>query len=82
MDMSEDQRTWNYRVIRHADGSLALHEVYYDATGRAVAMTENPVSFGVTEEETQADLIRTLDRALKDARERPVLEAAEIGTSA
>ena len=25
--------TWDYRVLRHADGSLAIHEVYYDVAG-------------------------------------------------
>lgn len=42
--------SWNYRVLRHEDGSFALHEVY-----------------------------DSLERALRDARERPVLDAVDIG---
>jgi hypothetical protein len=27
---------WNYRVLRHPDGHLALHEVYYEKAGKPV----------------------------------------------
>jgi hypothetical protein len=63
-------------VVRHPDGSLAIHEVHYDPSGVPVAMTRNPVSFGVTEEETVEDLICSLERALKSVREQPILDAS------
>lgn len=37
--------TWNYRVIRHYDGTLALHEVFYTDTGMVNMYSENPTSF-------------------------------------
>jgi hypothetical protein len=35
--------TWNYRVIRHDDGQLAIHEVHYDQYGAADMVTATPV---------------------------------------
>ena len=32
--------SWSYRIVRHRDGTLALHEVYYDEGGRPYAYTE------------------------------------------
>lgn len=36
--------SWNYRVIRAQDGTLAIHEVYYDEAGKPRAYTEDPVA--------------------------------------
>lgn len=66
--------TWNYRVLRHPDGALALHEVYYDASGRPDRYTAVPVSFAVDADEGLTGLIASLERALNDARERPILD--------
>lgn len=38
----------NYRVIRHANGSLAVHEAYYDMSGKVIGITERPASFAET----------------------------------
>lgn len=73
--------SWNYRVIRHEDGTLALHEVYYDEAGTPVMYTVEPANFAVDADEGLSDLIAALETALRDAKERPVLNAQEIGNS-
>jgi hypothetical protein len=52
--------SWNYRLIKHvSDGTLAIHEVYYDEAGNITAIAENPaVVLGDTVEE----IIRVLDK--------------------
>lgn len=69
--------SWNYRVLRHLDGSLALHEVYY-RKGKPVSCTLNPVCFGVDGDEGLQGLIASLELALRDARERPILDVASF----
>lgn len=72
------EMTWNYRVLRHEDGSLALHEVYYDKAGRPRGFTRDPVGFAVDAEEGLAGLTASFEQALQDARKRPILDVAEI----
>jgi hypothetical protein len=60
--------------MRHQDGSLAVHEVHYDEAGQPRGWTKNPASFGVHAEEGLSGLIRMLETALKDAKERPILD--------
>lgn len=36
---------WNYRVLRHVDGSFAVHEVHYGDDGKPHACTEEPTGF-------------------------------------
>ena len=69
--------TWNYRIVRHADGNLALHEVYYDDSGWPTNRTAEPISFACDAEEGTAGIISSLQMALRDARQ-PVLDDAEI----
>lgn len=69
--------SWNYRVLRHLDGSLALHEVYY-RKGKPVSFTLNPVCFGIDGDEGLQGLIASLEMALRDARERPILDVASF----
>jgi hypothetical protein len=71
---------WNYRVLRHEDGTLALHEVFYDEDGKPSMYTTEPISFAVDADEGLSALTESLERALRDAKERPVLDASEIGT--
>lgn len=66
--------TWNYRVIRHEDGSLALHEVYYRHDGTPWALTDDPAGFVANAEDGPEGLVRAIETALRDARERPVLD--------
>ena len=65
---------WNYRVIRHADGTLYLHEAYYDRRegilGVARAPT-SPCSDGL-------DQLRTEVGELLDALREPVLDFADV----
>ena len=68
-------RTWNYRVVRHGRGTesewLGLHEVHYE-DGKPVGATAEPVRF--VSDVSIEDLVASLERALSDSRERPVLD--------
>ena len=62
--------SWNYRVIKYAEGGYGLHEVYYDSDGEPLSMTEEPAGFvGDSVEELTASLML----ARTDVRKRPVL---------
>ena len=71
--------TWNYRILRHEDRTFALHEVYYDETGEPRAYTAEPIGFYADEEEGPDAIVASLEMALRDARERPILNASAIG---
>lgn len=70
--------TWNYRIIQHKEGHFALHEVYYNEAGKPDGLTDSPVSFGADKDEGPEGIITSLELALKDARERPVLNISDI----
>lgn len=70
--------TWHYRVLRHPDGSLALHEVFCDEAGRPDRYTEQSISFSVDADEGLGDLIAMLHTAAADAISRPILDTSEI----
>jgi hypothetical protein len=72
--------TWNYRIVRRHDGSFGLHEVYYDDTGKPHSMTADPVGFAADADEGEQGIIASLEMALRDARNRPVLDEQEIPT--
>ena len=66
--------TWNYRLVKYAveGAGWGIHEVYYDDSGRAYAMTEKPCTFAA---DIKGDVIRMLEMALDDAVNRyPFLE--------
>ena len=64
--------TWNYRIVRYADGSgYGLHEVYYDKHGNAESMTSEPATFFG---DTQEELVGSVMVAKTDMRLRPVFE--------
>ena len=67
--------TWNYRVVRTANGDeewFAIYEIYYDDDGRPEARTEAPAHpAGKTLEELAEDL-----RSYQAALRKPVLEDA------
>lgn len=69
---------WNYRIVRYADGNLGLHEVYYDEHDKPVSRTEDAPGFTCGEEEGEAAIVASLEMALRDARNRPVLDDALI----
>ena len=70
--------SWHYRVLLHADGSLALHEVYCDETGRPNGYTKEPITFSVGADEEIDGLVESLRMALNDAINRPVLNAEDM----
>lgn len=70
--------TWNYRVLRDKSGNLALHEVYYNDAGQPDGYTQNPAGFYSDAEEGLQGLIGSLEMALRDARERPILDITDI----
>ncbi|MCX8281771.1 hypothetical protein OSJ77_16375 [Phyllobacterium sp. 0TCS1.6C] len=70
--------TWNYRILRHENGDLALHEVYYDEKGQPKAYTEQPISFFSDAEGGPEEIVGSLERALRDAKERSVLDVSDF----
>lgn len=69
--------TWNYRIIDFGT-HRALHEVHYDGD-RPVAYSEAPATFACDPD--QDDIAGSLEVALRDARERPMLNVDDIGVS-
>lgn len=67
---------WNYRVVRHPEGWMGIHEVYYGDGGEPCGCTADPVTFLVDDEEGVEGLIGSLQRAVHNAQTRPILEAA------
>lgn len=73
--------TWHYRLILH-DGDLrglwiGLHEVYFEGD-TVTGWTEDAVAFQCDAEEGPEGLIRSLEQALRDARERPMLRESDL----
>lgn len=68
--------TWNYRIVRYHDrkNGFGLHEVHYDNECRPVAMTATGATFHADADEGPAAIIEMLEKALKDAKERGVLD--------
>jgi hypothetical protein len=75
--------TWNYRLILHdLDASherhwVGLHEVYYEEE-KIKGWTDTAVSFVSDGEDMANDVINSLEMALRDAKEKPVLKESEI----
>lgn len=62
--------SWNYRVLRYSDGSLGIHEVYYDEGGKPSMCTVDGVSgAGEDIDELRRDL-----KLMAKALEKPILE--------
>ena len=70
--------TWNYRLIQHEEEFIGLHEVYYREDGTISSWTDEPVSFGGT---NQTEVIRQLYLALADVRKYPILHLSELSAS-
>lgn len=66
--------SWNYRIVRHPGGWLALHEVHYGEDGQPNGYTENAASFGADEDDGPGGIIRALEMAIRDVRERLVFD--------
>ena len=63
--------SWNYRIVRYTDGGCGLHEVHYDADGKAIRMIEKPAGFVG---DTPAEVRSSLMTAKMDATRRPVFD--------
>jgi hypothetical protein len=65
---------WNYRAVRHPDGTLLIHEVYYES-GHPIAMTENGAAvLGETVGE-----LRCVLAMMEQGLAQPILDQASIG---
>ena len=60
--------SWHYRIVRHTDGSLGLHEVYCDEAGQPNGFTAEPVSFVSYAEEGAAGIMGQKAPPRKNAR--------------
>jgi len=56
--------TWNYRVLRHSDGSLGIYEVYY-TDGNPDSRSSVPCAVGDNLDELTREL-RNMQRALSE----------------
>ena len=61
--------TWNFRIIKAKDGTLGIHEVYYDAKGRPEGYTSEPFLTG----ESKKDLLEELAMMKKDCQKMAIL---------
>jgi hypothetical protein len=59
--------TWNYRILRHAAGWCAIHEVYYDEKGRPTSCSENPQDLSGSSVEELGASLKLIARAFEDA---------------
>jgi hypothetical protein len=64
--------TWRYGVMKHPDGTFAVHEIYLDKKGNPDAWTEEPVDLGCFED--LQDLKGSLLAMMNDVENFPVLD--------
>lgn len=67
----------NYRIVRHPEGWFGLHEV---SDNDGISWMIEPITF-VSIEEGKEEIIRSLKRALRDAKKYPVIDLTEDGMS-
>jgi hypothetical protein len=67
---------WNYRVLKHSDGSFAIHEVFYDDRGKPDSCSEEPTGFVG---DSLEDLNGALDLARRGLQEA-VLDYESFGS--
>lgn len=57
---------WNYRLLEAEDGTLAIHEVYYDEEGKPMSCTANPIDIsGWNNIQEIADTLEMMKKALR-----------------
>ena len=56
---------WNHRVMKHPDGTLGIHEVYYDKDGKPQDWEEFPSVMGETKKEMTDDL-KHMEKCMKE----------------
>jgi hypothetical protein len=67
-------RHWNYRLIKHSDGTFGLYEVYYDDVGNVETYTTEPCSFVSDTPESMRDILNMAAEALT----KPVLNMEDL----
>lgn len=78
--------TWNYRIVKtRGEGPLGpweayeLCEVFYDDAGNPESRT-GAVGFACDADEGPEGVTGSLEMALRDARDKPVLDENDIGS--
>lgn len=68
--------TWNYRAVRHPDGTITLREVYYDNDGNPEMMTAEPIQICAYEPEGESldTIVDQLDRIRESILKHGVLD--------
>lgn len=69
--------TWNHRIIKHQKNKrtyYAIHEVFYDNTGKITSWTEDPVDIVG---DSKNDVMRILKQMTADCT-APVLNEPEL----
>ena len=68
--------TWNYRIVKVVEKGVpyfGVYEVYYNEIGMPNGRTENPATFECGYDEGSDTIVDMLQKALKNALEKPVL---------
>jgi hypothetical protein len=66
--------TWDYRVVKHTDGSFAIHEIYYTDTNKIKLYSKNPCGIVADDIGDLKSVLSMLSAALK----QPVIFANEL----
>jgi hypothetical protein len=75
LDGLERIATWGYRLVRHDEGTLFLHEAFYDADGALLGLATAPTRLcGETPEQIREEL-----GWMEEGMEEPVLDPAALG---
>lgn len=72
---------WNYRIIKHDISQpvfFAVHEVFYDESGRVTSWTENPITVGG---DSKKEVVKALRTMLSDVERLPVLKESDLEKS-
>lgn len=83
LDGLKPDGSWNNRVIRHPDGSLAIHEVHYSKDGTIKAWSADGRE-GVDPEDGLNGLIESVEftySSYLDAIAKPILDYGALPTS-
>jgi hypothetical protein len=66
--------TWDYRVVKHSDGSFAVHEIYYTDSNKIELYSKEPCGIVANDIEDLKSVLSMLNAALK----QPVIFAEEL----
>lgn len=63
----KDMSHWNYRIFEYSDGTLGIHETYYDKDGKVNGWTLLPLFTG----DSVKELLEVLEMIKKDIKRFP-----------